>query len=89
MGEHQIEAVWYEARDLHFPKDNATVYFDGSELVGIQLWGVHGNQWCMKEPPADWKPKPSDIREQDRMFKDWINRRRGARNEPPLPYMQG
>ncbi len=56
-GEHKIEALWYEARDLHFPLDNATVNFDGSDLVGIQLWGAHGNQWCMKKPPADWEPR--------------------------------
>jgi hypothetical protein len=88
-GERKIEHVWHEARPLHFPKDNATVYFDGSDLVGIQLWGVHGQTWCMKKPPAGWKPRPYDPIEQDRIFKDWINKRRAARNEPLLPYMAG
>ncbi|WP_106727247.1 hypothetical protein [Pseudaminobacter soli (ex Li et al. 2025)] len=89
MGELKIESVWWEARDLHFPLDNATVYFDGSHLVGIQLWGAHGNHCCMRKPPADWKPRPKDPIEQDRICKEWINNRRATRGDPPLPYRPG
>jgi len=33
-GEYDGERVWLQARVLHFPKLNVTVWFDGSELVG-------------------------------------------------------
>lgn len=86
--ECMIEATWWEARELHFPKENVTHFYDGSELVAIQLWGYHGYRWCMKIPPADWKPRPVDPVERDRFFKDWLNRRRAEQGLPLLPYRE-
>lgn len=63
-GEMEIERVWWRAKALHFPKDNVSHWYDGSELVGIEKWGFHGNRWCMKKPPADWKPMPPGYREE-------------------------
>jgi hypothetical protein len=86
-GEAEIDKVWWAARVLHFPKLNVSCWFDGSDLVGIEHWGFRRPQWCMKNKPADWQPRPRDPVEKDRIFKDWINKRRAARGEPPLPYM--
>lgn len=57
----RIDAVWWEARQLHFPKLNVTVWFDGSEMVGLEHWGYRREQWCMKKLPADHPPMPAEL----------------------------
>jgi hypothetical protein len=49
------------ARQLHFPKLNVTVWFDGSEMVGLEHWGYRRSQWCMRKPPADHPPMPEEV----------------------------
>ncbi|RWB14335.1 MAG: hypothetical protein EOQ40_30330 [Mesorhizobium sp.] len=34
-GEVDIDRVWWAARCLHFPKLNVSVWFDGSDMVGL------------------------------------------------------
>ncbi|MBX3584311.1 MAG: hypothetical protein KF810_20710, partial [Rhizobiaceae bacterium] len=41
-----------EARLLHFPKLNCSAWFDGSDLVGIELWGGHETRWCSVQEMA-------------------------------------
>lgn len=57
-GPAKIEGTWWQARELHFPKENVTHFYDGSELVGVEDWGHLPGRWCMKRPPADWQPRP-------------------------------
>jgi len=48
---------------LHaLPKLNCSAWFDGSDHVGIALWGIHGERWTMRKPPADWQPMPAGYR---------------------------
>lgn len=49
---------------LHFPKLNVSVWFDGSEKVGLEHWGYRDPKWCMRIPPADWQPMPSGYRQE-------------------------
>lgn len=77
--QNQIERVWYEARHLHFLKENRTVYFDGSELVGEIRWRVNEHLWRMKKPPADWKPKPVDREAMEAAFREFHDRKRRER----------
>ncbi|MBL8579551.1 MAG: hypothetical protein JNK47_20290 [Mesorhizobium sp.] len=51
VGDTLIEQAWPVARVLHFPKLNCSAWFDGSEHVGIALWGIHGDKWTAKLPP--------------------------------------
>lgn len=68
-GEYEIESVWWRARALHFPKDNCTHWYNGSELVGIETWGYLGYHWAMKKPPADWQPRPAGyVEEAERIW---------------------
>lgn len=62
-GKGAIERVWWQSKELHFPKLNVTVWFDGSDLVGIEHWGYRQEKWTIKEPSADWKPMPEGYRE--------------------------
>jgi hypothetical protein len=97
-GEHKIEHVWWQARVLHFPKLNCSAWFDGSEHVGIELWGYHGGKWTMKKPPSDWQPMPAGHREAaEHAWLDWASNsgkspaRRVAsvaRGEVPLPNVE-
>ncbi|AZO38646.1 MAG: hypothetical protein EOS81_10575 [Mesorhizobium sp.] len=78
-GDHDIEKVWWAARCLHFPKLNSSAWFDGSELVGIALWGFRGEKWCMKLKPADWQPLPDKFRlERERAQQEALDRVRIA-----------
>jgi hypothetical protein len=61
-GEYDVERVWWQARVLHFPKLNVTVWFDGSELVRIKYWDIACPSGCMRLPPADWRPMPAGYR---------------------------
>ncbi|WP_027167309.1 hypothetical protein [Mesorhizobium sp. WSM3224] len=47
---------------LHFPKLNVSVWFDGSEMVGIEHWGFREPKWCMRIAPADWQSMPPGYR---------------------------
>jgi hypothetical protein len=81
-------AAWgCDLRQLHDLKRNRTELFKGEEQVGEIRWRVLEHLWCMKRPPAGYVPPRRDPVELDREAKDWINRRRAARGEPPLPYM--
>ncbi|TJU84891.1 MAG: hypothetical protein E5Y10_27000 [Mesorhizobium sp.] len=60
MPDREIERIWREARPLHFLKENRTVYYDGSELVGEIQWRVLAHLCRMKKPPADRKPREID-----------------------------
>ncbi|SJM33116.1 hypothetical protein BQ8482_340012 [Mesorhizobium delmotii] len=67
-----IEAIWWQAKELHFAKLNVTVWFDGSELVGIEHWGYRPAQWCMRKAPADWEPMPAGHRQAaERAWQEW------------------
>jgi hypothetical protein len=84
----RIMAAWgCDLRQLHNLKRNSTQLFKGDELLGEIRRRVVEHLWCMKRPPAGYKPPRRDPVELDREAKDWINRRRAARGEPPLPYM--
>ncbi|WP_095087613.1 hypothetical protein [Mesorhizobium sophorae] len=61
-GEHDIERTWWQAKALHFPKLNVSVWFDGSEMVELEHWGFREPKWCMRLPPADWQPMPQGYR---------------------------
>lgn len=77
-GETTIERIWWQARALHFPKDNVSHWYDGSELVGIEKWGVHGERWTMKKPPANWQPMPAGYLEAaERVWREWLAKRAG------------
>jgi hypothetical protein len=54
-----VDTVWWQAKELHFPKLNVTCWFNGSELVGIEHWGFRPKQWTMRKKPADWTPRPA------------------------------
>lgn len=72
-----IERVLWQAKALHFPKDNVSHWYDGSELVGIGKWGFHGERWTMKKPPADWTPMPPGYRQAaEKAWRDWHSRNR-------------
>lgn len=74
-----IGTTWWQAKELHFPKLNVTVWFDGSDLVGIEHWGASGQQWCMKRPTADWQPAPAGYREEaERIWREWHEARAPA-----------
>ncbi|RJT28119.1 hypothetical protein D3227_35070 [Mesorhizobium waimense] len=62
VGEYEIERTWWQARVLHFPKLNVSVWFDGSQMVGLEHWGFREPKWCMRIPPSDWKPMPAGYR---------------------------
>ena len=62
-GEPTIERTWWQAKALHFPKENVSHWYDGSDLVGIEKWGFHGERWTMKQPPKDWTPMPAGYRD--------------------------
>lgn len=62
IGEYEIERTWWQAKVLHFPKLNVSVWFDGSDMVGLEHWGYRDVKWCMRLPPADWQPMPPDHR---------------------------
>lgn len=62
-GASEISRVWWQAKELHFPKLNVTCWFDGSDLVGIEHWGYRRPQCCMRKPPPDWQPMPAGYRE--------------------------
>lgn len=86
-GQADIERVWHEARVLHFPKLNCSAWFDGSDHVGIALWGIHGDLWTMKKPPAGWKPSPHAVERAAEALRAIMERRaaeRAARGEEPL-----
>lgn len=71
-GVAEIGRVWWQAKELHFPKLNVTVWFDGSELVGIEHWGCRPKQWTMRKPPADWQPMPADyMADAERVWRAW------------------
>nr|WP_292764940.1 hypothetical protein [Mesorhizobium sp.] len=57
-GGYEIERVWWQSKMLHFLKLGSTCWFDGSDLVGIELWQGHKTRWCMRQEPADWQPRP-------------------------------
>ncbi|MEI9417576.1 hypothetical protein [Mesorhizobium sp. Cs1321R2N1] len=78
-GDVEIGRVWWQARSLHFPKANVTLYFDGSEVVGEDRWGFHGDKFQMKKPPADWKPSPHIAAERDRQIAEFLARKRRQR----------
>ncbi|OBQ58027.1 hypothetical protein EFV37_13120 [Mesorhizobium loti] len=78
-GDVEIGRVWWQARPLHFPKANVTLFFDGSEVVGEHRWGVHGDKWQMKRPPADWMPNPGMAAERDRQIVAFLERKRHRR----------
>lgn len=59
----KVSLVWWQAKELHFPKLNVTVWFDGSDLVGVEHWGYRRQQWTMKKPAADWRQLPLGYRE--------------------------
>ncbi|MEO3385118.1 hypothetical protein [Mesorhizobium sp. CAU 1741] len=68
----EITRVWWQAKELHFPKLNVTVWFDGSDLVGIEHWGYREHKWTMKKPPANWEPMPAGYREAaERAWQEW------------------
>jgi hypothetical protein len=74
-GAYQIEAIWWAARVLHFPKLNVSCWFDGSDLVGIEHWGFRRAQWTMKAKPADWEPLPEVYRlERERERQEILDR---------------
>jgi hypothetical protein len=84
----RIMAAWgCDLRQLHNLKRNSTELFKGEDLVGEIRWRQLEHWWRMKRPPAGYVPPRRDPVELDREAKDWINRRRAARGEPPLPYM--
>jgi hypothetical protein len=86
--ESRIMSAWgCDLRQLHNLRRNSTQMFKGDQLVGEIRWRVLEHLWCMKRPPAGYVPPRRDPVEIDREAKDWINRRRAARGEPPLPYM--
>lgn len=63
-GEHEIERVWWAAKRLEFLQENVTLWFEGSDVVGILFWGgPRGGDWCMRKPSADWQPMPAGYRE--------------------------
>lgn len=71
-GVAEIGRVWWQAKELHFPKLNITVWFDGSALVGIEHWGCRRPQWTMRKPPADWQAMPKGYREAaDAAWRAW------------------
>lgn len=55
-GQVKIEAIWWDARALHFPKLNCSCWFSGSELVGIEHWdiaatnGACASRWTITRP---------------------------------------
>ncbi len=69
--EAAVGAVWWDAVILHFPKDNVTHWYDGSELVGEWKWGIHRDRYRMKKPPAGWKPWPGQREATESAWKDW------------------
>lgn len=72
-----ISSTWWQAKKLHFPKLNVSVYFDGSDLVGIEDWGSNPPRWCMKKPPGDWTPRPPGyLEEAERAWKEWMLKQR-------------
>lgn len=78
-GDHDIDKVWWMARVLHFPKLNISVWFDGSEMCGLEHWGFRRAQWCMRKPPADHPPLPEAIkREREREQQEALDRIRIA-----------
>lgn len=77
-GAGEIETVWWQSKQIHFPKLNVTCWFDGSELVGIEHWGFRTKQWTMRKKPADWSPPPPGYREAaEKAWLDW-NARQGV-----------
>jgi hypothetical protein len=83
-----IMAAWgCDLRQLHNLKRNSTQLFKGEELVGEIRWRQLEHWWRMKRPMAGYVPPRRDPVELDREAKDWINKRRAARGEPPLAYM--
>ena len=84
VGEAIIESIWWEARPLHFPKDNVSHWYDGSELVGIELWGCHGAWWTMKPQPADWTPRPDGwVEAAEQRWQEWHASRTAAQSPNP------
>ncbi len=72
-----IWPTWWAAKELHFPKLNVTVYFDGSTLVGIEDWGARPTRWTMRKPGPDWQPMPEGYREAaEREWLAWQSCRR-------------
>ncbi|WP_434721344.1 hypothetical protein [Mesorhizobium sp. RIZ17] len=70
-----IEAVWWDARVLHFAKLNCSCAFSGSELVGIEHWGYGGDKWTMKKPPVEHPPLPEEFRlERERVREERLAR---------------
>ncbi|AZO25000.1 hypothetical protein EJ070_32950 [Mesorhizobium sp. M1E.F.Ca.ET.045.02.1.1] len=69
-GEADIDKVWWAARCPHFPKLNVSVWFDGSDMVGLAHWGYRREKWCMRLTPKDWQPLPDVYR---------LERERGSR----------
>jgi hypothetical protein len=85
--EWRIKHDWgCNLRELHNLRRNSTELFNADgELVGEIRWRQLEHWWRMKRPPAGYQPPrraPADI---VREMKDWINERRVARGEPPLP----
>lgn len=71
-GAAAVMLVWWQAKELHFPKLNVTVWFDGSDLVGIEHWGFRPAKWTMKLQPADWSPPPPGHREKaEKAWLEW------------------
>lgn len=72
QGQIEIESVWCQAKCLHFPKENVSHWYDGSDLVGIEAWGFHGHWWTMKRPPADWQPRPAGyVEKAEIIWQEW------------------
>ncbi|WP_192252601.1 hypothetical protein [Mesorhizobium caraganae] len=65
-GEYEIDRTWWQAKVLHFPKLNVSVWFDGWQMVGLEHWGYREPKWCMRLPPADWQPMPAGYRQRAR-----------------------
>jgi hypothetical protein len=82
-GEYEIDRTWWQAKVLHFPKLNVSVWFDGSQMVGLEHWGYREPKWCMRLPPADWQPMPAGYRqESEQAWLRWhagTGKRQGAR----------
>lgn len=88
-GDHDIEKVWWMSKTVHFPLLNVTVWFDGSEMCGLEHWGFRRAQWTMKKPPADHPPLPDKFkRERERAHQEALDRVRAAAEARMLARIQ-
>ncbi|WP_172370963.1 hypothetical protein [Mesorhizobium sp. NZP2234] len=84
-GEYEIERTWWQAKVLHFAKLNVTVWFDGSQMVGLEHWGFRDPKWTMRLPPDDWLPMPAGYRAAaERAWQEWQ-----AKHQPAAPRAGG